>query len=304
VSSRSRSADDARALAHARSLARSLPRARAHRSPYDTHEFERRRQPDAPLSNLGQSQALTLPSLPHFRAVRLADLAKHSRVRLFCSPMTRALQTAEVLSRTLGVKTIVRPDLCEHGGYYSGWGAEAKSAKGPTRVELQRAFPDYDFSECGEDGWWNTQSPGFEEKDHYHKRIARVVEWLRDLAWQHRNHHHAAMADADAIEARSVSSDASAAGLRASPSGQHLVDQPDYAVIISHGDFLNTLLVHLLRMPPDSGYVFSHNNTGVTHLEFSFETKDGEAQKDKMHVRMITMNAPPLEVVGARRSLI
>lgn len=58
---------------------------------------------DIPLDEVGRAQATTI-----------ADLLHHEPVdRVFCSPLRRAVATAEPLARRLGLEVVVHPELSE-----------------------------------------------------------------------------------------------------------------------------------------------------------------------------------------------
>lgn len=76
---------------------------------------------------------------------------------LYCSPMHRALQTAQPIARALGLQAQVWVDVHEHGGIYEGHEDDGTlvGLPGKTRTEMAQEFPDYLLPDgIGDDGWW------------------------------------------------------------------------------------------------------------------------------------------------------
>ena len=107
-------------------------------SEFNLHFTATRRDPgisDARLTELGHIQA--------GEAAR--RLAGERVTRIITSPYTRALQTAAPLARALGVKVFVNPIVRERYGFACDIGTP--------RTELERAWPEHDFSAIDE-VWW------------------------------------------------------------------------------------------------------------------------------------------------------
>ena len=105
---------------------------------------------------------------------------------LYCSPMLRALQTAEPIARDLGMAPEVWVDIHEVGGIYLDHGAErgVVGYPGQTRNEIKERFPGYVLPlEVGEKGWWHH---GFEELHRCHGRAIGVASALLDRASEDR----------------------------------------------------------------------------------------------------------------------
>jgi len=233
-------------------------------------EYESRRSSDPGLSPLGKVQAGNLPYHPLIQSVQLKEVAKHNRVKIFCSPTSRAVETSLPLAETCNVTVKVIPDLCENGGYYETREGKQYSARGRTRAELEKIYPGrHDFSSCGEDGWWHTNSPGFEEADEYEERVDRVIAWLRDMAWRHRVNHslHPHRGGSTHSLPSGVDAGRVASQIASEAMGQ---SSADYVVLVTHGDFSNTLLTRLLRINDPPRYVFKMGNTCITHIELEF----------------------------------
>jgi len=101
--------------------------------------------------------------------------------RLVCSPMKRALLTAQPVSRALGLRPEIWLDIHEHGGIYLDHGKPAGKVGYPgiTRPEVHAQFPGYrapeTLTECG---WWRD---GFEEWETCLLRAGEVARRLREM---------------------------------------------------------------------------------------------------------------------------
>jgi glucosyl-3-phosphoglycerate phosphatase len=107
-------------------------------SEFNLHFTATRRDPgivDPRLTPLGHEQAVDA-------AQRLAEL---SVARIVASPYTRALQTAAPLARLLGVPVVIEPMVRERYAFVCDIGT--------SRTELERAWPEHDFSGLDE-RWW------------------------------------------------------------------------------------------------------------------------------------------------------
>jgi glucosyl-3-phosphoglycerate phosphatase len=112
-------------------------------SEFNLHFTATRRDPgivDPRLTELGHTQAA--------HAARL--LAEHPVARIITSPYTRALQTVAPLARMLGVPVVINPIVRERYAFACDIGTPC--------TELERAWPEHDFSGL-EEVWW----PAIEE---------------------------------------------------------------------------------------------------------------------------------------------
>jgi len=112
-------------------------------SEFNLHFTATRRDPgivDARLTELGHVQAA--------EAARLLENKKPTRI--VTSPYTRALQTAAPLAKALGLPVLVNPIVRERYAFACDIGTP--------RTDLERAWPEYDFSTI-DDIWW----PAIEE---------------------------------------------------------------------------------------------------------------------------------------------
>lgn len=90
---------------------------------------------DAPLTPLGHQQAHDA----------VAKLANERISRIIASPYTRALQTAAPLAKARGIPVFINPIVRERYKFACDIGTP--------RTELERAWPDHDFSAI-EEVWW------------------------------------------------------------------------------------------------------------------------------------------------------
>ncbi len=108
------------------------------------------------------------------------DTVKPVLHRLYCSPMIRAMQTADAIAQAIGVAPEIWVDIHEVGGIYLDDGARKVGYPGRARSELARRFPKCVLvPELTEGGWWNRD---FEEPHVGHGRAANVATMLRERA--------------------------------------------------------------------------------------------------------------------------
>jgi 2,3-bisphosphoglycerate-dependent phosphoglycerate mutase len=147
---------------------------------------------DPHLTELGQRQAKVVAQ--HLTNGLTPELAKSSSVettcsihrrgyditRLYCSPMLRALQTAQSISQALGIAPEVWVDIHEQGGIFLDHGETGGVVgyPGKTRSEILAEFPNYQLPDnITETGWWNK---GYEEWPACHGRAIKVARQLRE----------------------------------------------------------------------------------------------------------------------------
>ena len=115
---------------------------------------------DPSLNDEGRRQARAL-------AERLADAGIAA---IYASPLRRALETAEIVARRLGLEVAVDERLRE---------VDVGSWEGLTRADLEERFPD-EFRR------WIDGGPGWEDGESYDGMAERVAAALDDLAGRHR----------------------------------------------------------------------------------------------------------------------
>jgi broad specificity phosphatase PhoE len=149
---------------------------------------DRERVCDAPLTGLGRRQAKRVTQ--HLAAeTRLvpweADSSNprgYNITRLYCSPMWRALQTAQPIGQALSLAPRVWIDLHEYGGIYLDHGEAGGIVgyPGKTRSEILAQFPNYVLPEgITEQGWWHQEH---EDRSACQARAIRVAQELQKWA--------------------------------------------------------------------------------------------------------------------------
>ena len=137
---------------------------------------DRLRTMDPLLTELGMRQAERVAC----HAARIVPTRDGVATRLYCSPMWRALHTANTISRAAGLTPEVCVDIHEHGGIYLDQGEEGGviGYPGKTRAQILDAFPTVIVRpEITDLGWW---AGGLEEMSACYERAARVIEVLRE----------------------------------------------------------------------------------------------------------------------------
>jgi broad specificity phosphatase PhoE len=201
------------------------------------HRGEREREPDPPLTELGQQQAALLAGrLAHSWNVD-TYLYQHPAAResitgvgitqLLVSPMRRALQTTLPLSQELGIAAEVSLAIFENGGVYlEDDDGVTRTFPGLTRQELSAEFPTYKLP------------PG-----------------LTDSGW----HLNSAPEDFTACQARAIRLATELKAVRFS--AQRIA-------VVSHGTFLAQVIKAFLNLLPGDDLRFTLYNTSVTRFDF------------------------------------
>jgi glucosyl-3-phosphoglycerate phosphatase len=142
-------------------------------SEFNLHFGATRRDPgiiDPRLTELGHSQASD--------AAR--QLAREGITRIITSPYTRALQTVRPIATALGLKVLINPIVRERYAFACDVGTP--------RTELERAWPEHDFSFV-EEVWW----PPVEETAEsivgraalFRAEMAALPDWSNTLVVSH-----------------------------------------------------------------------------------------------------------------------
>lgn len=142
-------------------------------SEFNLHFTATRRDPgivDPPLTELGHAQTHEA----------LGGLAGERISRIIASPYTRTLQTAAPLARALGIKVLINPIVRERYAFACDIGTP--------RTELERVWPEHDFSSM-EEVWW----PAIEEPAAsvigraalFRAEMAALPDWADTLVVSH-----------------------------------------------------------------------------------------------------------------------
>ena len=178
---------------------------------------------DPPLTDLGEQQA------------RLAGEAVRDEgiTELYCGPMLRTLQTAQIVGGILDLAPHVFVGLHEWAGVWQFPGKQGSAQLyGLTRGEMSAMFPGFVLSgEVTDRGWW------FYDRDGDRAML--------DLA--HRN----ALSFIDHLET-------------------HHVDSEQRVAAILHGGSGSSLVGALFGVPQDVTYArFTHDNTGISRISIT-----------------------------------
>ena len=142
-------------------------------SEFNLHFTKTRRDPgivDPPLTQLGHLQAMEAAK----------RLASERITRIIVSPYTRALQTAAPIARALGVKLLINPTVRERFAFACDVGSP--------RTELQRAWPDHDFSAIDEIWWPAIEEPAGSIVGRaalFRNEMAALRDWADTLVISH-----------------------------------------------------------------------------------------------------------------------
>ena len=191
------------------------------------------RVPDPPLTDIGVEQA-------RWAGESLKD---QGITRLYCSPMLRTLQTAQIISEILDLSPHVFVGLHEWGGVWEPCGDEITSQlPGLTRSEIREICPNVVLpDDVTDQGWW------FHEDWQFHE--GAVPEVIYQLA-----HENGLAFIAHLTE--------------------YHVDTEQRIAVVSHGGSGGSLIDAFFGLPPDVNYSrFTHNNTGISKILFTLERR-------------------------------
>lgn len=149
---------------------------------------------------------------------------------LYCSPMRRALQTAQPIARALKMTPEVQIAIHEIGGIFLADQDDVVTGyPGMLRSQIEAEFPGYVLPDTiTEDGWWKPED-GRERLEIFMSRAIRVVLELRERA-------------------------------RTS----------DRIVMVTHAAFMDALIKAILDQLPrhPATLFYAHYNTGITRFDF------------------------------------
>ncbi len=143
------------------------------------------RSEDPALTKVGEQQA---ERLALFMTTATADVDTNGRdyqnvhgygiTHLYCSLMIRAVATAVIVARRMGIPPVAWPDLHETGGifHYDSESEEVIALPGKPRSYFETHFPTLRLpDDLDEDGWWDRPFEAYEERP---TRAERVLEEL------------------------------------------------------------------------------------------------------------------------------
>jgi broad specificity phosphatase PhoE len=143
---------------------------------------------DPPLTDLGRHQAELLAQHLATKAQRVSPRTRGYQERgygithLYCSPMWRALQTAQPVGKTLGLVPEVWIETHEWGGIYLDHGEPegVVGYPGKMRSEILDEFPNCILPDgITEEGWWNRDP---ENRAKCTARAIKVADVLQERA--------------------------------------------------------------------------------------------------------------------------
>lgn len=125
------------------------------------------RIPDPGITETGIKQADYLAS----------RIDRYAPTLIYTSPFLRTLQTVAPLALTAGLHPIIRQDLFEQGGCYSGHEAGKRNPeRGMPRSKIQSLYPRWPVDDrIGESGW--NELPCYETVQMARERARRVRAW-------------------------------------------------------------------------------------------------------------------------------
>jgi 2,3-bisphosphoglycerate-dependent phosphoglycerate mutase len=220
---------------------------------------ERDRHYDPELTEIGHEQARHVakylaecPDMPG-KLVEPFNLT-----HLYCSAMTRAMQTTQPIADALNMKPEVWIDVHEVGGLFLHDDDDKITGyPGPNRAEMSEKFPNYELGEAiTEAGWWNA-SKGMELPPDFTARTIRVLHLLHERA-----------------------------------------HKDERIGIVSHGGFIDLLIKAFLRQIPTHPDLlfYTHYNTAITRIDFG-EGYGGKPAPDRVRIHyMNRVNHLPPEL--------
>jgi 2,3-bisphosphoglycerate-dependent phosphoglycerate mutase len=110
-------------------------------------DSETNRVEDPELTELGLSQAVALGNTWQQYETGLTHL--------YCSTMSRAIQTALEVGRGAGLTPRIWEEWHETGGIWMLQDGVRTGLVGKNRPQLEARFPELDFSQYGQAGWWS-----------------------------------------------------------------------------------------------------------------------------------------------------
>ena len=193
------------------------------------NEGKHPRVADPPLTEIGVEQA-------RWAGESLKD---EGITRLYCSPMLRTLQTAQIISDIIDLPPHVFVGLHEWGGIWEARGdGTALQLPGLNRAGMREVCSDVVLPEDVTDqGWW------------FNEGFAGDIEGMAELS-----HENGLAFIAHLTE-------------------YHVGTEPRIAVV-SHGGSGGSLIDAFFGLPPDVNYSrFTHNNTGISKILFTLERR-------------------------------
>lgn len=97
---------------------------------------------------------------------------------LYCSLMTRSIQTAEYISKETGLDLIAHPEIFEKGGIYQNQpNGERQGLPGPDKTYFRERFPGLTLPSDLNNGGWYSRQP--ESEAQFIRRVQNVAADIR-----------------------------------------------------------------------------------------------------------------------------
>ena len=182
--------------------------------------------------------------------------------------------TPTSLSQPLPYRAVIHPAFCERGGYYK---TEASDdgvvrnvrSRGMGRAALEAEYGNSHMADrCGEDGWWNNDSPGEELESEYFPRVDRAIHYTLTQASLYHHHH-----------SRNQQQQSASVGGGSKGSGED--HSCDWMVVVSHADFIDSFITRILRIQNNGRpkHCFYASNTSVSHIELAYYPRHSQQQQ-------------------------
>ena len=143
------------------------------------------RSEDPALTKIGEQQAERLaaylirePADVDINGRDYQNVHGYGITHLYCSLMIRAVATADIVARCLGIPPVAWPDLHETGGifHYDPESEEVTGLPGNPRAYFETHFPTLRLpADLDERGWWDRPFEAYEERP---VRAERVLDEL------------------------------------------------------------------------------------------------------------------------------
>ena len=153
---------------------------------WDGTPFHAGRKPDPGITETGHHQARALArhlahpeSEPRQLPFVASERSDFGLTHVYCSLMTRSVETAAYVAESCGLKLEALADIFEqHGIYQACEDGSCEGLPGPGREYFELHFPDLCLPAGMNDaGWW---SRPFEDEDAFVERVRQVVADLRE----------------------------------------------------------------------------------------------------------------------------
>ncbi len=150
---------------------------------------------------------------------------------LYCSPMRRAIQTAQPLAKALGLKPEIHPAVHEIGGIFLERDGIMTGYGGMSREAIVRDFPDTIIPEAiTESGWYDVRIG----KESNAIGMGRAIHFAYEMQQR----------------------------------GTKLEASDESIIVVSHAGFMSFFLKAVMNTLPSFTYLLTHHNTGITRISY------------------------------------